>query len=402
MEWLSCCRRRPVIDVSGSKSGAAPKAAPKPSAEKHRRRGNDAFKNKNFDSAVMAYSDALDLDPTDASLWVNRSIAQRHLSAWVAAIADADRALDLEPFNDKAHYGKAVALQKSGKLTEALEAIAVAIECDPENKNLLQLRRSVEEELNPPEKKRLQQPKPTQVPCTEDKKRDCSVNYSKWKNIVDSDDEVEADDYNLNPEGDVAEAGQPILGKNLDKEARERIIEDVIEVVRNMTKANSKELGAITSKLQKQMCPALADGEAGEKSANLPADYGQPVGVLTVEQLGQYTCSSARMLTSVYGRIFDVSCRPDEYGNGPKSWYSGHDITWALLVGTPTMKNLDRFYDIFKVRSEEQLNRLLRLVAYFLLQYQDIFVEVGRLDKFVNEHELPEPPTKEVESCPTQ
>lgn len=400
-----CAKRSSPIVVS-----EAARPDPKPvksavSAETHRKRGNDAFKKEDFDRAVSAYSDAIDLEPTDASLWVNRSHAHRSMQSWDKAVSDADRALEMEPFNDKAHYSKSLALQKSGKYDEALEAIAAGLKTDPDNRGMLQMRINVEmlqkrALRNPDKAKAAQEP-------AQSKKRDYSINYSKWKDIVDSDEEEEKKkEYKLiesKPADGVKEVGDPVLGFDVPQEQRDELLLDMIEVVSKMQQENKDQ---ILTEFQSKNLPTPDAEDKKVLGDRLPPDYEEPVGVISLEQLHQYTCSNDRMLVSVYGRIFDVSCRPDEYGNGPKSWYSGHDITWALVCNDaqPKMKDIDRFYDIFKARSEDQLNRLLRLQAHFLSIYQKCFTEVGRLDKFDvgKEALLPEPPTLEVESCPQQ
>lgn len=142
--------------------------------------------------------------------------------------------------------------------------------------------------------------------------------------------------------------------------------------------------------------------ESAPKASKLPRDYKKPVGNLSVQELGMYTCSNERMLLSCYGDIFDVSSRPDVYGWGPKSWQSGKDITWSVVTGQEKPDQCNRFYDLFKL-DHEHISRYLTLICNRLVALHDEFGQpVGRLDKFLLERHLPAAPQGEVEECKQQ
>ena len=82
----------------------------------------------------------MSLAPRDASLWLNRSIANRHCGFWHDAERDAAVALVLQPTYVKAHYSRVVALQRIGDLDAALAACAGGLAIQPDNKALLLLR----------------------------------------------------------------------------------------------------------------------------------------------------------------------------------------------------------------------------------------------------------------------
>lgn len=69
---------------------------------------------------------------------------------------------------------------------------------------------------------------------------------------------------------------------------------------------------------------------------------------LTVEQLRQYngTDSNGRILTAIYGDIFDVSRRSDLYGpGGSYSLFAGRDATRALSKMQLTQSLFSTEYD---------------------------------------------------------
>lgn len=139
------------------------------------------------------------------------------------------------------------------------------------------------------------------------------------------------------------------------------------------------------------------------ETANIPADYRKHIGVISAENLGKFTCSRPRMLVSVYGDIFDVSNRSDQYGSGNKSMYSGKDVTWELIMGDDSNKHFNRFYDIFK-QEKAILERMLRVICHWLICFEENHGKpIGRLDKFNFERDLPAPPIGDYkEPCKQQ
>merc|ERR1711964_146697 len=72
--------------------------------------------------------------------------------------------------------------------------------------------------------------------------------------------------------------------------------------------------------------------------------------MIDAEELTKYNSKSLRKFISILGYIFDVSDRPDKYGeNGPYWELAGCDITWGLYIGEDTPKNYNKFYDLFKM-----------------------------------------------------
>lgn len=59
--------------------------------------GNEAIKNRKFDEAVAAYSQAIQLDSKNATYYSNRSAAYVGLRKWTEALADAEQSISLDP-----------------------------------------------------------------------------------------------------------------------------------------------------------------------------------------------------------------------------------------------------------------------------------------------------------------
>ena len=84
-----------------SKHGAS--AAGSGTATEAKERGNAAFKRGQYDEAVVAYTEALRLAPSDETLYSNRSAAYANLERNREALDDAKRALSLSPKWPKAY-----------------------------------------------------------------------------------------------------------------------------------------------------------------------------------------------------------------------------------------------------------------------------------------------------------
>lgn len=239
-----------------------------------------------------------------------------------------------------------------------------------------------------------------------------SIDYSRFANLLDSDDEKEAE-KKQESEHDIMEAqsdprqesteSMPAAsqkqsaaadpstalvwkGKNPTEQEREPFVDDMMNLCRRLHVGISREL----------------PNQPVTKSNRLPKDYKIPVNVLSVQQLSKYCSTNDRMLISMYGDIFDVSDRSDLYGSGCKAALTGTDITWAVVTGKETAGNCNRFYDFFKL-DDDRLKRYMQIICSRLVSLENDFGDsVGRLDRFLHERDLPPPPTEEIEECNQQ
>ncbi|KAG1334089.1 putative ankyrin-1 [Cocos nucifera] len=100
-------------------------------------RGEDAFKRKDYQMAVDAYTQAIDLDPNEATLLSNRSLCWMRLGQGECALADAKACRARRPDWPKACYREGAALRLLQRFDEAANAFYEGVKLDPENKELV-------------------------------------------------------------------------------------------------------------------------------------------------------------------------------------------------------------------------------------------------------------------------
>ncbi|XP_021904209.1 ankyrin-1 [Carica papaya] len=100
-------------------------------------RGHEAFERKDYHMAIDAYTQAIDLDPTDATFFSNRSLCWLRLGQAERALVDAKACRELRPDWPKACYREGAALQLLQRFDEAANAFYEGVKLDPENKELI-------------------------------------------------------------------------------------------------------------------------------------------------------------------------------------------------------------------------------------------------------------------------
>ncbi|KAK3200678.1 hypothetical protein Dsin_024093 [Dipteronia sinensis] len=116
-----------------------PKVAPeiKKKAAEAKSRGDEAFKRNDCQAAIDAYTQAIDLDPYDATLLSNRSLCWIRLGQAEHALADAKACRALRPDWPKACYREGAALRLLQKFDEAANAFYEGVVLAPENKEIV-------------------------------------------------------------------------------------------------------------------------------------------------------------------------------------------------------------------------------------------------------------------------
>ncbi|KAL6989470.1 hypothetical protein U1Q18_015219 [Sarracenia purpurea var. burkii] len=100
-------------------------------------RGDDAFRRKDYLMAVDAYTQAIDFDPSDATLLSNRSLCWIRLGQAEHALTDAKACRTLRPDWAKACYREGAALRLLQKFEEAANSFYEGVKLDPENMELV-------------------------------------------------------------------------------------------------------------------------------------------------------------------------------------------------------------------------------------------------------------------------
>ncbi|KAH9567573.1 hypothetical protein CY35_03G033900 [Sphagnum magellanicum] len=109
----------------------------KQAALESKARGDEAFKKKDYMLAVDAYTQAIDMDPTNATILANRSLCWIRLGQAEQALTDAREARRLDPKWSKACYREGAALRLLQRFDEAADAFYTGVTLNPENKELV-------------------------------------------------------------------------------------------------------------------------------------------------------------------------------------------------------------------------------------------------------------------------
>ncbi|EEC75753.1 hypothetical protein OsI_12647 [Oryza sativa Indica Group] len=95
--------------------------------------GLEAVEKKDYLSAAGFYSEAMDLDPDDATLLSNRSLCWLYLGEGGKALVDAHKCRKMRPDWPKACYRQGAALMLLKDYVSACEALFDGFKLDPED-----------------------------------------------------------------------------------------------------------------------------------------------------------------------------------------------------------------------------------------------------------------------------
>ncbi len=130
------------------------------------RKGNDLYKQKNYDGSQQEYDKAITENPKNNIAHYNMGNAQfknNKLDEAIQSYENAASNSDTKPVKEKAFYNKGVALSKQKKLQESIDAWKEALKLDPNDtetrenlqKALLELKK--QQQQNDKDKKDKQQ-----------------------------------------------------------------------------------------------------------------------------------------------------------------------------------------------------------------------------------------------------
>ncbi|CAH0521733.1 unnamed protein product [Peronospora belbahrii] len=129
MNWFfGSSSTTPPVSVTLSSSTTQGRSAPSEEDDsRHKNRGNEFYKLKNYEAAIYEYSLGLDQNPT-ATLYSNRSAAYCALGLFQEAKEDADQAIVLDPHWAKTYSRKGKALYGLALYKKAADAYARGLE----------------------------------------------------------------------------------------------------------------------------------------------------------------------------------------------------------------------------------------------------------------------------------
>ncbi|CAN6326338.1 unnamed protein product [Urochloa humidicola] len=90
-------------------------------AEDLKLKANEAFKANKFSQAIELYSQAIELNSSNAVYWANRAFAHTKLEEYGSAVQDATKAIEVDPRYSKGYYRRGAAYLAMGKFKEALK-----------------------------------------------------------------------------------------------------------------------------------------------------------------------------------------------------------------------------------------------------------------------------------------
>ena len=79
------------------------------------------FSEKDYENAIKFYSEALELNPSNAIYYSNRSLAYLRTECYGYALADATKALEVDKNYIKGYYRRATSNMALGKFKAALK-----------------------------------------------------------------------------------------------------------------------------------------------------------------------------------------------------------------------------------------------------------------------------------------
>ena len=98
---------------------------------------NDFFKEKKYNDAILNYTKAIELNSNNPVYYSNRSMAYLRVESFGYALADASKAIDLDPKYIKGYYRRASSNMALGKFKKALkdyETVTKVFPKDPDAK----------------------------------------------------------------------------------------------------------------------------------------------------------------------------------------------------------------------------------------------------------------------------
>jgi len=95
--------------------------------------GRDALKAHKLHEAIIAYDEAIRVNPQDSDAWIEKGLTFRDLAKSNETIKAFDKSIEINPKNYNAWFQKGYVLITSNKNDDALAAYEKAIEINPSN-----------------------------------------------------------------------------------------------------------------------------------------------------------------------------------------------------------------------------------------------------------------------------
>jgi hypothetical protein len=118
-------------------------------AQAAKEKGNAAFKEKDYETAIGHFTEAIEADPTNHVLYSNRSGAHAAKKAFTDALLDANKCIELNAAWAKGHSRRGAAYFGLKNWPQAQTAYEKALELDPSSTNIQTELENVKLQRNP-------------------------------------------------------------------------------------------------------------------------------------------------------------------------------------------------------------------------------------------------------------
>lgn len=129
--------KSPVVKVSATpqpKVEPLPVSTPKPPDYTfYQNRANANFVMGEYDAAIADYNKAIELNAKEPTIYFSRGLAHFNNKSFTPAIADFGKVIELDPDEAMAYFKRGSALEKVGNFEKALTDYQKAVELDPDN-----------------------------------------------------------------------------------------------------------------------------------------------------------------------------------------------------------------------------------------------------------------------------
>ncbi|KAK7398796.1 hypothetical protein VNO78_09969 [Psophocarpus tetragonolobus] len=121
-------------DIASKSKSSGNIVSKEESAEIAKEKGNQAYKDKQWQKAIGFYTEAIKLCGDNATYYSNRAQAYLELGSYLQAEADCTKAINLDKKNVKAFFRRGTAREMLGYFKEAIDDFKHALVLEPTNK----------------------------------------------------------------------------------------------------------------------------------------------------------------------------------------------------------------------------------------------------------------------------
>jgi len=129
-------------------------------AEQWKNKGNEYYSQKNWNEAIIAYTKAIDMAPSNHAYLTNRAAAYANLGQWEKSLSDAQKSLSINNQWVKGHFRSGIAFLELKRFDESISALQKACQFEPQNDELKKYLSQAEQAKRNAQPKPAPQPKP--------------------------------------------------------------------------------------------------------------------------------------------------------------------------------------------------------------------------------------------------